>query len=405
MGTFKEIGRSARQRGKARAAGELNGTYFYLQFYDQVTGAIPAGPQSSAAGLHVRPPTHGDDTTSTSDTLAGGDDTSRRSRTSSRASPEPGGSSALNLANPHQGHRDAQGDTRPAAALDDGNTSTPSRERAAIANTQGCTWTVTFEQHRHAVPRSRRSGPTPTTTAPRIRSVGDDTVAVCDADYGTCVKGDADLIKRELELLSNVGAVTVSVKPGYDGTRTATDDCAWRVTFDTRAGDAELMGIALNDTWNDTAAGRFGANAFAGGSLEPRRLEGARAGLLGANATSSALGGHFAPRSAASARAPAERGDRARSRPRSRRSTRSARSTSRAATRTRTAGTRTVTFLTNLGDVERIDFDALAHGHGARGHGRRARAGVFLPFNSLDVDNGLLLGSATIEDLSAPSWT
>ena len=250
----------------AAGGGELNGTYFYLQFYDQVTGAIPAGPQSLGGGVYTcdrSTRTVQTITTSTSDTRsAGGDDTvSSLTYFKLVAPPELGGSSTGWIqANPHQGDcAYAQGDIETELeALDDGNTFyAVTVSAAAIANTQGCTWTVTFSSNIGDVPYlsvEAKWADTDYDGPAYSAAVGDDTVAVCDADYGTCVKGDADLIKRELELLSNVGAVTVSVKPGYDGTRTATDDCAWRVTFDTR-GRPELMGIALNDTWNDNAAG------------------------------------------------------------------------------------------------------------------------------------------------------
>jgi hypothetical protein len=54
----------------------------------------------------------------------------------------------------------------------------------------------------------------------------------------------------------------------------------------------------------------------------------------------------------------------------------------------------TVTFLTNLGDVERIDFDALSlTGTAHAGTVAELEPGVFPPFNSLDVDNGLRSGA------------
>ena len=61
----------------------------------------------------------------------------------------------------------------------------------------------------------------------------------------------------------------------------------------------------------------------------------------------------------------------------------------------------TVTFLTELGDVESIIIDdADLTGTVPTGAVLEYKTGIFPPFDSLDPENGLPLGSATITDLS-----
>ena len=163
-GTWKEVQEiridNEAVSGGDDANGELNGTYFYLQFYDQVTGAIPAGPQSLGGGAYTcdrSTRTVQTITASTSDTRsAGGDDTvSSLTYFKLVAPPELGGSSTGWIqANPHQGDcAYAQGDIETELeALDDGNTFyAVSVTSSAIANTQGCTWTVTFSSNGRVV--------------------------------------------------------------------------------------------------------------------------------------------------------------------------------------------------------------------------------------------------------------
>jgi len=67
----------------------------------------------------------------------------------------------------------------------------------------------------------------------------DDTVSVV-----TTVNGSKDAIKAALELLPNVGTVTVS-QSAYSPTGQI---CSWEISFDTNAGDLELLKMSIYDT-------------------------------------------------------------------------------------------------------------------------------------------------------------
>jgi len=83
---------------------------------------------------------------------------------------------------------------------------------------------------------------------------GDDTVKV-----RTATDGVKNAIKAALELLDNVGQVTVTPEDQNQG---ALGACGWRVTFDTNAGDLDLMKVSIsNPSGDNTTVGTSPASS------------------------------------------------------------------------------------------------------------------------------------------------
>jgi hypothetical protein len=233
---------------------------------------------------------------------------------------------------------------------------------------------------------------------------GGDTVAIA-----TTADGAVDAIKSALEKLTQVGTVTV------EGTVGANQDCTWLVTFDTNAGSLLPMTVSAGaSAIGGTAIAKPGV---AGGSssistsatvtiLSTAGDPGVVKGTChdGTCAVAGYLGGHFTlaykgqvtgymewKSTAADVKAALE-----------------ALSTVGTVDVVRTANadenqgyTWTVTFKTNLGDLDAIvvDYRALT-GTVATASVAEVRKGVFPPFNSKDPAHGLALGSTTVTNLA-----
>jgi len=212
---------------------------------------------------------------------------------------------------------------------------------------------------------------------------GGDTVAVTTETEGT-----VDSIKTELEMLTNVGTVTVSPVHSSDA-----EECTWQVTFDTNAGDLPVMEIA---------AGTQDAVGVPSASLS---VSGADTVEVAKNVsgTSEALGGHYTVEF---------RGQRTGYLPRDV----TAAHLQSALQGLSTIGsvdvyrdqidmnggyTWTVSFKTELGNLDPLIVDDRAlTGTVATGTVQEVERGVPPPFNSKDPEYGLSLGSAVITELN-----
>ena len=106
----------------------------------------------------------------------------------------------------------------------------------------GCEWTIDFVSSIGDIPllqieakneESNNFGALGYTT-----TAGDDTIIVEEK-----VIGAKDVIKAALEELDTIGTVTVTV----DGAAVAPDACVWKVTFDSNAGELDLLSVTIYD--------------------------------------------------------------------------------------------------------------------------------------------------------------
>jgi len=262
---------------------------------------------------------------------------------------------------------------------------------------ESCTWRVTFnDQSGNIEPMAIKVQGGANTGASSSGFWGDDTIAITTIRDGT-----VDAIKYELEQLTTIGVVTVS-----SGEQLADGGCQWRVTFETNTGTLEDGGALTNLTVasvidNNGTMGVFSNKAIAwpdsSDSIsickEPSEC---------IQGTSVHLGGQFTVsfrgyrtlyvdhdvsargmKEALELLPTIERVD-----------------VSRVGPDENYGYTWQVTFLTELGDVPPLYVDI----QGMTGTAPWSRTyerdiGVFPPFDSLDPQNGLPLGSTSITSL------
>jgi hypothetical protein len=238
---------------------------------------------------------------------------------------------------------------------------------------------------------------------------GGDTVTIV-----TTKDGAVDAIKSALEKLTKVGTVSVA---GAAVIGTTKEECKWTVTFDTNAG--KLMPMTIT-TGSSTVGGAAIATPGTAGSSTPAATGSTTMAVLAglANAAAGAevgtchgatcaipgyLGGHFTvaykgqitgylrfDSTAAAIKAALEA-----------LSTVGTVDVARTVAADENLGfTWTVTFRTNLGDLEPlvVDYRALT-GTVATASVQEVKKGVFPPFNSKDPAHGLALGSKTVTNL------
>ena len=411
-GTVKEVQQIRVETDRTDGV-KANSTYIYLEFRGAVTGAIPVWPEGGADPCDRSTREVQTITVATTDTTdAGGDDTvSSLTYFSISYGAE---TTAMIQANPAVGDCSyAAGDIESELEKFDAFYNVDVTYDA-ISDTQGCTWSIEFVSSIGNLDMLKVTAvwaDTDVDGPAQSVAVGDDAVMVCDSSYdayGKCVNGDVDIFKSELEQLSTVGTVTVE---SY-GEVSADDECVWRITFDSNAGNLTQMHVALtNDTWNDNAAARFAALNY--GWQSKRTLSGGATSVTDGvdkvtvstivDGTSEALGGDFAldfrgqrtgyiafDASAHDIETALES-----------LSTIGSVDVVRSDPDENGGYTWSVTFLTNLGDVGMLGFDALdLTGTVSSGTVGELAQGAFPPFDSLDVDNGLPLGSVTVTDLS-----
>ena len=73
------------------------------------------------------------------------------------------------------------------------------------------------------------------------------------------LKGDINLIHSELSKLSNIGIVTVSAEKE---TPDAYNQCSWKITFESKAGDVPSLQVAANQTVYATAVWTMSSRAY-----------------------------------------------------------------------------------------------------------------------------------------------
>ena len=215
-------------------------------------------------------------------------------------------------------------------------------------------------------------------------------------DTNTVVNGQKDAIKAALELLSTVGKVTVAPVTGNPD---SFGDCKWKVTFDTAAGNLNLMKIRLsprivNDTVAFSTVMKFGTTTATVSEI--------RAG------TSLPVGGFFALSfsNMRSVYVPYNVDGRGLEQALEAIGNIGDVLVTRSGSDANNGFTWYVTFLTLLGPQDLIVFDDLdMTGTVVNGAVAKLRVGISPPFNSLDPSNGLPLGSALITDLTSLSLT
>jgi hypothetical protein len=213
----------------------------------------------------------------------------------------------------------------------------------------------------------------------------DDTVSI-----STLVEGQKDAIKYALELLPNVGTVTVNADDYFQSVR---GECSWRVTFDTKAGNLEDMTVSVLDLKTNASSAYTSPATYENVQISVHEI------IAG---TSQPISGNFAL---------TFRGDRTRYMPydvdsRTLELSLEALATiadvvvSRSDADENGGYTWTVTFLSELGSLPLIEFDDMdLTGTVVSGSVSKLVEGVSPPFNSLDTENGLPLGAVVITNL------
>jgi len=257
---------------------------------------------------------------------------------------------------------------------------------------QTCTWKITFS----SLPGNLDQMELVTSSDGPSSSVesGDDTMSIFTLQNGTY-----NAIKYELEKLANIGTVTVTPSSASQKT------CTWRVTFETNTGTIQTKGslpylkVALAVGSNvSTNITKFSSSATYNGDT----VSICRSPNICVNGTSIQLGGQFAlgyngqrtyyfdsDISARDMKIALES-----------LSTVGTVDVTRSLADENLGYTWSVTFLTNLGPLPLITFDSLAlTGTVPTIEVAVYTKGIFPPFNSLDRQNGLSLGSTTLTDV------
>lgn len=139
--------------------------------------------------------------------------------------------------------------------------------------TQSCTWAVTFTNQPGNIVEMTAIAPTSGGSPSSLVTVGDDTIQI-----STVTEGSINIVKSELERLTNVAQVTVTGTPTTSG---ASRVCTWSVTFDGNAGNLQTMTVSA------TSGGTFGASSTTSGGDTV-------AATANVEGTSTVLGGIFA---------------------------------------------------------------------------------------------------------------
>jgi hypothetical protein len=261
----------------------------------------------------------------------------------------------------------------------------------SISAAQDCEWTVSFVSSignlNQLTVQARNPIKSVTGALGFSSTAGVDTVTTA-----TTVNGEKNAIQAALELLNNVGSVTVTPVTANQG---ANGQCTWKVTFDSNAGNLNSMQVQLFTSPNGAV--------FSGVSAS-QTLNNVQVVITEITpGTSTVIAGNFALtfRGARSVYVPYNS---------------DARTIKNILEDLPTIGevevnvgsadenngyTWMVTFLTNLGSLDLIEFDNRdMTGTVVNGKVSKQRVGIAPPFNSLDQTSNLPLGSVVVTDLS-----
>lgn len=368
------------------------GNYFTLSYRGQITQPIPLKPSTSTCNS-ARTEVQTVATSTRDTTTSGGDDgVSMYLQFQLRYGSDV---TAWIQANP-SGDGNCQSTARAIASqletfsvFNDVVVTAQSRN-ASLFGYQACLWTINFVSSIGNINQLQVQAQNPVSRS--TGSWGSASVASDDTvNIATVQNGEKDNIQAALELLPNIGTVTVRPlgSPGSFG------ECRWRVTFDSNAGNLPLMNVAID-----------GANPSSPGA---KVKTGGGAGLVAVtvsavtDGTSAPISGNFALtfRGARSLYIPYNADARTVQNALQNLDTIGAVSVVRSSLDENNGATWTVTFLTELGNLDFLEFDnADMTGTVVTGVISKFASGVSPPFNSLDPLNGLPLGSVVVTDLS-----
>lgn len=260
---------------------------------------------------------------------------------------------------------------------------------------QGCVWTVIFLSSIGNVNQLQVETFNQATLAVGglgySSTAGDDTITTT-----TLIEGEKDAIKAALEQLSDVGTVTVT---SVNVNQSISGECSWMVTFDTAAGSPlPLMTASIFNTSTSNLSSPYASFSVLG--TESINITEVQA------ATSQVLGGEFAltfegsrslylPYNATALQVQYALEELP---------TVGIVAVSRSSADENNGYTWAVTFMTDLGSLDLIVFDATSlTGTVASGTVTKLIPGVLPPFNSSDPILGLPIGSSIITNLSSLS--
>jgi hypothetical protein len=267
---------------------------------------------------------------------------------------------------------------------------------SSLSSAQDCKWTISFTSSIGVVDQLKVQ--TRNSLSKSMGSLGytstSDTDTVATAPL---VQGQKDSIKSALELLNNVGTVTVTAASKTQGPK---GECKWRVTFDSNAGDLNLLQVQLFNA-------PFGVSSSS--TSTSASLNGVDVTISEAvKGTSSKIGGEFALSYLGSRTLylPFDASARVVQNALESLSKIGKVDVTRSSADENNGYTWSVTFLTNLGSLNLLQFDNVdMTGTVANGIVRKVVDGVSPPFSSLDPVSQLPLGSAIITHLSDLSLT
>jgi hypothetical protein len=276
-----------------------------------------------------------------------------------------------------------------------------------------CTWTISFVSSIGDVAQLEVQAYNPTSTASPAAFGYTSTSSTDSIATATVVQGHKDAIKAALEALGTVGKVTVTPLARYGPA--ATGACSWRVTFDTKAGDLDLMRVALFEAeGNGTAS----VSTYGSSSSSSVNVSALSFGVTASNqghrvtvseliaGTSERIGGNFTVSysGARSAYVPHNADSRTLKAALEDLDTIGQVDVARSVADENNGYTWTITFLTELGSLDYLEFDgADMTGTVVTGTVAKYVIGIAPPFNSLDTTAGLPLGSAIVAANSTAS--
>jgi enamine deaminase RidA (YjgF/YER057c/UK114 family) len=262
---------------------------------------------------------------------------------------------------------------------------------SSLSSSQDCQWTVFCTSSIGVVDQLKvqtRNSVTKSMGSLGFSSTSDtDTVTTA-----TLVHGQEDAIKSALEQLDNIGTVTVTTASRF---QSPSGECMWRVTFDSNAGDLNLLQVQLFNA-------PFGVSSSSTSTYVS--LDGVDVTVSEVvQGTSSRIGGEFALSylGARTSYLPFDASARMMQDALESLSTIGKVDVTRSSADGNNAYTWSITFLTNLGSLNLLQLDNVdMTGTVVNGIVRKAVDGVSPPFNSLDPVSQLSLGSAIITNLS-----
>jgi hypothetical protein len=260
----------------------------------------------------------------------------------------------------------------------------------SLSPSQDCQWTISFDSVIGDLDQLQVQ--TQNQLSKAVGNVGFSSTSGDDTVQTAILKrGQKDSIKAALEELDNVGTVTVTP---VSNAQSSKGECSWLVTFDSNAGDLSSLQVQVFSYPNSPVKSSTSASQTLNGVMvEISQIQSGTSSVIGGNFALSYLGSR-------TVYLPFDADERMVQNALENLPTIGKVLVHRSSKDENNGYTWTVTFLTNLGSLNLIQFDnSDMTGTFVNGNVKKLIDGVSPPFNSLDPRSNLPLGSIMVTDL------